>query len=248
MCVWQGTETETETAIVKPLKVQPIQVISDELWKMIILHLKPRHAYKLLQTNKRMYSAVKFHAHYWERVAAHIVLRDHLQLPDRSWYHMSIPTGGYHQAMEGFAALVPTLTTTRVDIFRECDKLEEEGKLTLLQITTWCACNSAEMEQNVEKETRKWSMFDNEWFENIGPKDIITAFSKKTKPRPLERRFREFLWYLEDMPSMSISEKKELVDMIDDTFYYQDCVAFSEPQRIVGAMEKLNSRLTQRFD
>jgi len=51
-----------------------LTLLPPELLRLIGLHLKPRHLYKLMVASKRLLQTVDCDA-YWERVAAHAVLR-----------------------------------------------------------------------------------------------------------------------------------------------------------------------------
>jgi len=94
-------------------------VLSDDVWVQIGLHLKPRHLFKLMCTNKRVKLLVDNEV-YWTRVAAHLLLRDHWMLElfsphedsippnrilpplDASHYYMVGLDQGYFRAMERF--------------------------------------------------------------------------------------------------------------------------------------------------
>ena len=94
-------------------------VLSDDVWVQIGLHLKPRHLFKLMCTNKRVKLLVD-NVVYWTRVAAHLILRNHWMLElsfphadstqssvylpplDSSHYYMVGLDQGYFRAMQRF--------------------------------------------------------------------------------------------------------------------------------------------------
>lgn len=94
-------------------------VLSDDVWVQIGLHLKPRHLFKLMCTNKRVKLLVDNEV-YWTRVAAHLLLRDHWMLESHAphergfgseaclppfeskHYYMVGLDQGYFRAMEYF--------------------------------------------------------------------------------------------------------------------------------------------------
>lgn len=149
-------------------------MMSEELLKTIILHLSPRHAYLLMQTNKHMYFAVFFYNYYWTRAAAHVVLRSHLVAPQHPWYSMEQPPGGYHRAMEGFAALVPAIVQMKPNVFRYY--IQEE--FTLLNICQIAVTHSV---MDLEDE-KKWTRFLGMYDEDVTAKDIMRAFARWWSP------------------------------------------------------------------
>lgn len=166
-----------------------------------------------MQTSKEMYTSVYFNTYYWDRVAAHIVLRDHLRLPDPSWYNMSIPTEGYHYAMEEFMKLAPTITTVREDIFAR------KGNLTIVEVIKWCVCDSR-FEEKVDEEKRFWEEYQGLEPVDFSVKKVLKTFGEETYMRRCGngRIIQELARFIEDEPDMSIASKKRLAELLAEGF------------------------------
>ena len=93
-----------------------------ELLRLISLHLKPRHLYKLLQTSKLINKKVDNES-YWERVALHLHFRDYDELGVRNHvstypriyglYNMRFLQRGYYDSMNAFIWRVRHMISTR---------------------------------------------------------------------------------------------------------------------------------------
>lgn len=213
-----GTSTTSSSMVVKPLKVQPLKVIGSELLKMILSHLKPRYVYKLMQTNKEMYFATYFNDHYWNRVAAHVLLRDHLPLEDPSWYTMLFPKGGYNYAMEEFLKLVPSINTKGNPFFKP-DSNHSISKLLV---------NYAKipfLEFKLVKEKLFWGKVNSLEFDST-VKDVLRAYATIViKENGGDLCFRNsvksFARFIEDEGGMSSVSKKNLIKILLDHFEYE---------------------------
>lgn len=202
------------SAVVKPLKVQPLKVTGDDLLKMIMLHIKPRHMYKLMQTSKKMYTTVYFHTHYWNRVAAHVLLRDHLPLADPSWYPMFFPKGGYNYAMEEFMKLVPSINTKGNPMFKP-DSIYSMPKLLVRYATL------PFFEYTLEKKDRFWGKVNSLSLDS-SVKDILRAYPKIISDNCKDYWFRSsvksFARFTEDGNNMSMTSQQDLMKLLIEHF------------------------------
>jgi hypothetical protein len=72
------------------LVAMPLEIRSE-----LLLHLEPRHVYKLMRTSRALYQLCCTNKVYWERVAKHLLCRN---LSDE----MFLARGGYKRAMDAF--------------------------------------------------------------------------------------------------------------------------------------------------
>ena len=81
--------------------------LTPEISTEIILHLQPRHVYKLMRTNRAMYEQCTSKV-YWERVAFHLAFRGHIFNSKiiHDLYDMALLRMGYKRAMDTFIEAV----------------------------------------------------------------------------------------------------------------------------------------------
>ena len=82
--------------------------LSPELQLELIMHLQPRHVYKLMRTNKAIYELCCKSKAYWERVAFHLAFRSHIfhHKVIHDLYDMALLQMGYRHAMDTFIEAV----------------------------------------------------------------------------------------------------------------------------------------------
>jgi len=82
----------------------PLMAFPEEMRMEVIMHLPPRHVYKLMQTNKEIYKLCTSDK-YWGRVALHIVWRDSSLQAGAPWCATMYPgviARSYKRVMERF--------------------------------------------------------------------------------------------------------------------------------------------------
>ena len=72
--------------------------LADELCMEVILNLSPRHIYKLMQTNKRLYCLCTLE-HYWEQVATYVAWA---KARDTNPLDMVLLSKPYHTTMDKY--------------------------------------------------------------------------------------------------------------------------------------------------
>ena len=198
-------------------KIKLLHMLSEEVFKMVVLHLKPRHSFKLMQADKKMYTMVKFHPYYWTRTVAHLVLRDHVILPEPTWYSMVLPPTGYHKAMESFLTLIPEY----VKKSEFADDGYDVSQHADLDMFIRC-CAGSSLEPGVPKDKTKWGMLDDYDVEELSAKKILKMYGKKTRIEMCgwDNNMRDLLRFIEDDPDMTRKAKKELAVKITSNLSY----------------------------
>jgi hypothetical protein len=80
--------------------------LNSELIQVCTLHLQPRHLFKLMQTNKKIYAIVKAHDYYYERLAVFYAYRfEDIKISKSLRYMVNLPLG-YSASMDIFIQII----------------------------------------------------------------------------------------------------------------------------------------------
>jgi hypothetical protein len=210
--------------------------LQNDVLERIQLHLRPRHLYRLLQTNRRVRELLLNNSFYWARVAQHLVFRKYvipytspayklgegnLKLRQKMWakdgfrretlFHMMNLERGYHWAMETFEALLAHKMATDILPDAPCwayhAGADPETRVRLL-----LRLSMAGLPEKLESTTHIYGLYSDEQVELMPMRELVRCEleefnSDADKP---ERSIKRVLRKLDDLPNVPPEAKRDL--------------------------------------
>jgi hypothetical protein len=186
----------------------PTVLMNTDVVNQVMLHLRPRQVYKLIQVNKELHAKVFQHKYYWNRVAVHCLYDFYVATGEFKHYvRMKNIPWGYNDSMDHFL------------------------KLTLQYVNQYGvnATTAAEaVTRYNEVVRRKWEMGDNEaciYEKELTTFNVIKISCKAQGHRhdwnKVDAAFFQLSNDLEDDSSLSIETKKRVANKMREIFAFE---------------------------
>ena len=222
-------------------------MLSPELWVLIGLHLRPRHAIKLIKTCKEIRKQVDNET-YWTRVYTHLVWKDcdaleinpgsyDIAFPriEENLYYMLGLDQGYYWGMQRFFQRMEEAIVYYSENHSEYTSEEDMEWWATLRHMSMVERSKAwiKKETNIEIALETTTMKDLAKVEVIKSMVHKTVDTKQTEAE--QRNFNRFVCEIEDDP-MPIKYKRMMMRKIGDLFWHRcETEGFMSPLRATEA-------------